>query len=240
MEHLLLLHMRRYFRRFDLEKEMFNENKRECAEVLTSNEKQDGFSLVELLIVVVILGVFAAVAIPSLTSANNDLQRQTVARQLKSFMERARADSVKRNAFSADELAKVVIDSSTSYSLALDTNYNGKIESNEISKVPFTTGNGIKIVGRNLIFPVTITFNNRGQAKAVDGTNKPISPVFTVCENNCTAATADSTNSETLSISPTGSVAFVQKNEVYLDPVVPDVSVINTKLKVDPMAQVNN
>lgn len=218
---------------------MFHENKKENTSNFTPNENQSGFSLIELLIVIVVLGVLAAIAIPNFMSASGDFQRQNAARQLKSFLERARSDSVKRNAFSANELAKVVIDSSTSFSLAVDKNYNGTIESDEISSVPTAGKNGVKIVGKNLIFPVTVTFNNRGQAKAIDGMNKAISPVFTICGNNCTAETANASNSETLSISPTGGASFVEKNEVYLDPVVPEVSVIGTGSKVDPMAHVN-
>lgn len=205
-----------------------------------SDRSQRGVSIVELLIVFVVIGVLSAIAIPNLMNANGGLQRQNVARQLKSYFERARFDSVKRNAFNSDELAKVVINSSTSFSLALDTNYNGRIENTEISNMPFANGNGVKIVGNNLIFPVTITFNNRGQAKAIDGTNTAISPVFTVCEKNCTSATADPSNSETLWVSPTGNVDLVKTGDIYLDPATPDISVINTGSKINPMAKLGN
>lgn len=219
---------------------MFYKNNKNNPKILLSDKSQRGVSIVELLIVFVIIGILAALAVPNLMNANAGLQRQNVARQLKSYFERARFDSIKRNAFNSDELAKVVINSSTSFSLALDTNQNGRIENTEISNMPFASGNGVKIVGNNLIFPVTITFNNRGQAKAIDGTNAAISPIFTVCENNCTSATANSSNSETLWISPTGSADFVKTGDVYLDPAAPDISVINTGTKINPMAKIDN
>ena len=215
-------------------------NKKTRLKNLSADKTQRGISIIELLIVFVVIGIISAIAIPSLMNSNAGLQRQNVARQLKAYLERARFDSIKRNAFSADEMAKVVINSSTSFSLAIDKNYNGKIETTEISDVPLSTGSGVKIVGSNLIFPVTISFNNRGQAKAVNGMNKVISPVFTVCEKNCTATTATISNSETLSISPTGGAALVQTGDVYLDPAVPDTSVINTASKIDPMAQIDD
>lgn len=200
----------------------------------SKHRHQKGFSLLELLVVVAILGVLAALAIPGFTKAQVQFQRQNVARQMKIYLERARFDSVKRNASTFNEMAKLIIHSPTSFSSILDTNHNGTLELNEIHLISIPVSNGVKIVGGNLIFPITITFDHRGQAKAINGSNADITPTFIVCENNCTFATADKTNSNTLSISPTGTVAMVEAGQIFFDRAVPNATSVGTALNIDP------
>lgn len=204
------------------------------------NKNQKGFSLVELLVVVVIVGVLAALAIPSFTQADGHFQRQNFTRQLKNYFERARFDSIKRNAETFDEMAKIIIHNQTSFSTVLDFNNNGAIESSETRLTKFSGSGDVKIVGNNLAFPITITFDRRGRVRAVNGSNNEITPTLTVCGKDCTYANADEKNSDTLSISPTGTVALVKKGEVFFDRLIPDVTAVGTGSKVNPMAQVGN
>lgn len=99
-------------------------------------------TLVELLIVVALIAVLAALAIPNFAKADISFQRQNVSRQLKMYLERARFDSIKRNAFSSDEMSKVIIYNSTSYALVLDSNQNGTIDSGEVSQISLS-GNDV-------------------------------------------------------------------------------------------------
>lgn len=204
------------------------------------DKRQRGISLPEILIVLTILGILVALAVPSFTKADVQLQRQNIAQQLKTNFERARFDSIKRNAAS-NQMAKVVINSATSFSTTLDLNSNGTLESNETRVTTLSAGSGAKIVGSNLIFPITVTFNQRGQAEAINGVNAAITPSFVICGQNCTFATANETNSNTLSISPTGTVALVEKGQAFFDRVLPTIEkAIGTGDKINSNAQVKN
>lgn len=209
------------------------------SEICLSDKNQNGVTLIELIIVISLMAVLAALAIPSFMKADTHFQRQNVSRQLKMYLERARFDSIKRNAFSVDEKSKVIIYDSTSYALVLDSNQNGKIESGEVSKISISANDVIKIADDKLIFPVTVTFNNRGQARAINGVNALVRPEFVICEKPCSTVTADAKNSDLLSISPSGNVAFVKSGEVYFDPIAPSITTINPGSKIDLMAQVS-
>ena len=203
-------------------------------------ENQKGFSVFELLVVIVIIGILSALAVANFKRADVHLQRQNVSRQLKIYLDRARFDSIKRNASNFDNPSKIVIISPTLYSLTLDSNMNGVLESSETRLISISDAGGVTISGASPVFPLTVTFNNRGQVRAFNGNNLQISPVFTVCEKGCTAATADQSNSDTLLVSPAGSVALVKPGEIVLNPAIPDVTTVSTGSNIDPGATVTN
>lgn len=203
------------------------------SETRFANKNQEGFSLLELLVVVVIVGVLAALAIPNFVQADGHLQRQNFTRQLKNYFERARFDSIKRDAQTPSEMAKIIVHNQTSFSTVLDFNNNGAIETGEVRLTRFSGNGDVKIVGNNLAFPITITFDRRGRVRAVNGADSEITPTLTVCGKDCTYANADEKNSDTLSISPTGTVALVKKGEVFFDRLIPDLNVIGTGSKIN-------
>ena len=144
-----------------------------------------GVSVIEMLVVVVIIGVVAALAIMRMDGANPKFKRQNVARELKVAFERARFDSVKRHAEGAGP-ATVIVDVD-SYTLKTDLNQNGTFETAESVVTNFAAQN-ITIAGPgNLVidFPVTVTFDKRGKSAAVDSEGSPVDPQFNVCNGAC-------------------------------------------------------
>jgi prepilin-type N-terminal cleavage/methylation domain-containing protein len=165
-----------------------------------------GVSLVELLVVCVIIGIVASLAILRPGSANEKLRRQTVSGQLKSAFERARFDSVKRRAVNEDQKAKVVV-AGNRFTLFTDVNMNGVI-TDTVDSVLTTLPAGITIQRYDgaAFGPSneTVAFNMRGEV--------PLSPApqFIVCNGTCpaieflTPAVAD-----ILLVTPTGTVSLL-------------------------------
>ena len=181
-------------------------------------DSQSGKSLIEVLIVVVISSVLVTFAVAQLGQSRSNLQRQNIARELKVSLERARFDSVKRRASVATNMARVRIDSATSFSVITDINQNGTIDTTDVRQVNFSSSN-TRIVGI-AAFPVTISFDQRGQISVTGGTS-----TFIICET-CTAETATAQNSNVISVSPTGTVSMMSGGEsqpTFQNPVVSDV-----------------
>ena len=188
---------------------------------------QSGKSLIEILIVLAVGGVLVGMAVTRMTSAQSNMQRQNLAREFKVNLERARFDAVKRRG-----IAKIIITSATAYNVSLDLNQNGTTETAETRYVSFPSLSGVKILGTNLIFPVTIQFDRFGNTTTINASNDAVDPVFTFCEN-CTLATATVANSNVISLSPTGTVAMLNGGETLPTFGNPTVTAVNGTSEVN-------
>ena len=94
---------------------------------MTANQSRKGFTLIEILIVVIILGILAAIVIPQFSSASNDARRsnvQTTAQTLRSQVALYRLQHADRlppqNAF-WDHMTQYSNEAGTTLSTAKDT-----------------------------------------------------------------------------------------------------------------------
>jgi len=188
---------------------------------------QRGFSLIEVFIVLVIIGIVTTFALLAFGSAKVDLHRQAVAREFKIYLERARFDSVKRRAEDPDR-AEVVLTSATSFTVQLDFNEDGVLQDNEIRTVDFTDRSNTRIeVTDALPYPVTISFDRRGHVTVKDEGGVEINPVFTIC-SNCGDSLPDQS---VISLSTTGTVSV---SSVEPDPdALPTPQITNTNVTVN-------
>lgn len=164
---------------------------------------ESGFSMVELMVVLVILAVLTTLAVLQFRTSKVDLERQAIAREFKVYLERARFDSVKRR---ADD-SRVTLTSATSFTAQLDFDGNGTVQSHEVRTVDFTQkSRTLILVSDTFNFPLEIRFDRRGHVQAVDGLGNAVNPVFTIC-SDCTTTSPDRT---VLSVSTTGTVAVTR------------------------------
>jgi prepilin-type N-terminal cleavage/methylation domain-containing protein len=139
---------------------------------------QSGVTITELLVVVVVIGVICGFALMQGGGTNIQFKRQSVAHELKTALERARFDSVKRRADGTIPQARVVINE-TSFTLTTDQNLDGAA------------------------FPVTVIYSQRGEAIATSA-SLDMEPVFWVCNVSC--ASPDDANANIVLVTPTGTV----------------------------------
>lgn len=189
------------------------------------NSRQSGFSLIELLIVLVILGILTAIALANFSEAKVDLQRQAITRELKVYLERARFDSVKRRASIVAEQANLVLTGPSSFSAQIDFNEDRTLSPAEVRVVDFTQRAQTQIVVSNtgLNYPITIRFNQRGHAIATDNSGATFDPVvFTICSSsNCTATSPDRT---VIALSTSGTVAVLRDGQAPVAAPTPVIS----------------
>src|SRR5215203_7463788 len=176
---------------------------------------QQGFSLIEILIVIVIIGVLTAFAIIGFGSSKVDFQRQAIAREFKVYLERARFDSVKRRAEALADQAYIELTGPSSFTAHLDFDENRTLSDNEIRVVDFSLRSGTQILVSEvgLAYPIKIRFDQRGQVIATDNNSAVVSPViFTICSStNCTSTSPDRT---VLTLSPSGTVAVLRDGQI--------------------------
>ncbi|HEX6126026.1 MAG TPA: prepilin-type N-terminal cleavage/methylation domain-containing protein [Pyrinomonadaceae bacterium] len=176
---------------------------------ILSSKAQSGFSLIEVLMVLVIIGVLTTLALMQLGRSRVDFQRQRIAREFKVYLERARFDSVKRRAAGAD-VAKVILDGPSSFTVILDFDGDGTLLPSETRTINFADRTDAVIqVADTLSYPVTLSFNWRGLVESLDSANQPVTPLFTIC-SDCSDADPDTTR---ISISPSGTVAELREGQ---------------------------
>ncbi len=166
-------------------------------------KRQEGVSILELIIVLVIIMVATAMAVSRFDRSQRQLQRQNIARELKVFLDRARFDSINRRA-EGNERALVTLENAASFSVTMDFNQDGTLNTaTEKRTLNFAGSNGGSFVGISS-FPVNIYFDRHGHA--VDSGNSMLSPSFTICNENCAANSSNPASSTLVTVSSTGTV----------------------------------
>ena len=182
---------------------------------------QKGISVVEVLVVVVVLGILSTLALMQISSSRTNFQRQRIAREFKVYLERARFDSVKRRAATVngvDDRSRLILNSATSFTAIIDKDQNGTvlnsdgtIQNGDKQVIDFTQRSDTKILITDTFnYPVTISFNQRGNITAKDNLGNDVNPLFKICSNNCTGTAANNADLTIISLSPTGTVAILR------------------------------
>lgn len=199
-----------------------------------SKQKDAGFSLIELLIVMVILAIIVTFAVLALGSSQKTLKRQSIAKEFKVALERSRFDSIKRRASSCADMARVEITSPTSFRYFTDLNQDGTIEAGVDERVVnFGAYSGVIIVDDPTpTFPIIIRFDSRGQTTSGPCGSETVAQTPThFCEAPC--ITRDSSNSNSIYVSPTGTVAFLIGGESVPGFIAPTVSTVATSAGIN-------
>jgi prepilin-type N-terminal cleavage/methylation domain-containing protein len=170
-----------------------------------------GYTLIEIVVVLVIVAIMATFAILALGSSTKNLSRQNVSKEFKVALERARFDSIRRRASTCTDMARVEINSATSFNIVTDINQNGVIDAESDTRtVDFSSTSLVEIVDDAPTYPVIIRFDERGYTSS--GTCDSETPVDTptiFCEVPCSFDTATALNSNVVFVSPTGTAAML-------------------------------
>jgi type II secretory pathway pseudopilin PulG len=199
----------------------------------TSNcpRNQAGFSVVEVLIVVVVIMILAAFAVMQFGASAANLERQNVAREFKVNLERARFDSVKRRATGCADMSRVEITGPTPFQLVTDRDQNGTLNpATETTRVDFTGAGRVLIVDDPApTYPIVFRFDQRGNVSSGScGSETPADTPTTFCQVPCTAATASSNNASLIYVSPTGTVSMLAGGESIPSFSAPSVADMNS------------
>jgi prepilin-type N-terminal cleavage/methylation domain-containing protein len=201
---------------------------------------EDGYSLIEIVLVLVIIAIMATFAILALGSSTQNLDRQNITKEFKVSLERARFDSIRRRASECTDRARVEITSATSFNIVTDTNQNGTIDSDDTRTVNFGNRSLVQIVDDpEPTYPVVIRFDERGNATSGDcgAETGPDSPTV-FCDVPCTAGTANALNSNIVFVSPTGTAAMLTGGETIPTFNDPTTTTVDSASQINPLLAV--
>ncbi|HZE63257.1 MAG TPA: prepilin-type N-terminal cleavage/methylation domain-containing protein [Pyrinomonadaceae bacterium] len=130
-----------------------------------------GFTVLELLIVVSVISVVCGFALMQITRARQVMVRENATRQLGSYLEKARVDSLRRHPAASAQMAQVTLINASFYSVTIDADGNGTLDAPKVFSLPADSN-----LQFNTPFPRTIYFNWRG--RTVDAAGNVASPPF--------------------------------------------------------------
>jgi prepilin-type N-terminal cleavage/methylation domain-containing protein len=160
----------------------------------------EGFSLVELFIVMTMIAIVTTFALTRFAQAQQGMRRANSARELIAYLERARLDSIRRRAMVPADMARVTVNSASSYTVVMDTNGDGILDPARTINIPAGQGAFTGTI------PKLIMFNWRG--RTVDNANNPAQALPVLLTNSYGTSTINvsgagsATVDKTITVSP--------------------------------------
>ena len=148
---------------------------------LKKPSNDDGLSAFDLLLVIAIVSMIAGFLVFSLVRGNSSTYRTTTAVEIAGYLQKARSDSMRRNATDLNQMSQVKIFNRRFYSIAIDGDGDGNLDVPLVKSLPEQTE--VEISGP---FPKTYIFNWQGQT--VDSQNNSVVPPSIVIGNSSGAS----------------------------------------------------
>ncbi|WP_268798103.1 GspH/FimT family pseudopilin [Pseudomonas huanghezhanensis] len=121
--------------------------------------RQSGFTLVELLVVLVLIAIIAGIALPAFNSLIESQRRQDAAQQLVSGIRMARAEAIARNQVVV--IAPIKGEWSLGWTTFVDTNRNGLMDDDEPSLAERSGYRNVKVAANSKV-KHSIAFDSTG------------------------------------------------------------------------------
>ena len=154
-----------------------------------------GFSKLELLIVLAILFAIGGFAVVTLFRGDHATYRTNTAVEIGTYLQKARADSIRRKATELSEMAQVKIFNRRFYSVAFDGDGDGNMDTPLVKELP--EQGGVEIDGP---FPKNYIFNWQGET--VDSQNNRVAPPILVVGNSAGASAIKFSENGQISVMP--------------------------------------
>jgi Tfp pilus assembly protein FimT len=155
-------------------------NSKPEGDMIVLKRGERGFSAIQLLVTVAIVGIISVMATISISSAQQNMRRENTIREFKGYLEKARLDSIRRHATATTDQATVTITAVNSYQVAMDFNYDGTKSSSEIRTITIPTDRAVQFSMGTITLPLTTRFDWRGRASSTQSDGTSVTPVFTI------------------------------------------------------------
>jgi type II secretory pathway pseudopilin PulG len=101
---------------------------KDIAHSSANSNRSAGFSVLDLLIVVVIVGIVATYLLGQISTIQKPLARNNAAQRLTMYVQNARSDSIRRHASEMNRMAQITVFDAQSYNVSLDANGDGVLD----------------------------------------------------------------------------------------------------------------